>query len=222
MSRVLLLDLDHTLYPSTLPTAPAVDSRITEYIRRHLNVSAEEADALRQNLWRRYGTTLKGLETLHGVNRDHYCDFIQDLDDASMPPPDPVLREWLIAAGGKIPTYLFTNARGDWAHRCLTLMGLSDLLTAEPPVLRGILDIGFLDWIGKPDIAAFAKTEQHVRDQHGDVRMIFADDRLDNLEQARVQGWFTIWVRPHDMDPKLGAAHRVVDSLIELDVETLL
>jgi pyrimidine 5'-nucleotidase len=235
MSRVLLLDLDHTLYPSTLPTAYAVDARITDYIERHLGLVPGKADALRQELCTRYGTTLKGLETLHGVNREHYCDFIQDVEDVLMPPPDPRLREWLLGVVEKVPTYLFTNARRDWADRCLACLGLSDLLietqengtqenSPEPAVLGallGILDIGFMGWVGKPDAEAFSKTESFIRRRHGDVRILFADDRLDNLAEARRQGWSTIWIRPHDMDINLSAGHRTLDSLLELDVEEL-
>jgi len=242
MSRVLLLDLDHTLYPSTLPTAYAVDARITDYIGRHLGLSPEKADALRQELCARYGTTLKGLETLHGVNRENYCDFIQDVEDSLMPTPDPRLRAWLSALKGRIPTYVFTNARRDWADRCLACLGLSDLVAhasedsetlegfeapavEETPAVRGallgILDIGFLEWRGKPEAEAFSRTEGFVRGRHAEARILFADDRLDNLEEARRHGWSTIWIRPHDADAGLSAGHRWADSLPELDIETL-
>ena len=215
MSRVLLLDLDHTLYPSTLPTGDAVDARITHYIGQYLGLPHEDADALRRELSAQYGTTLKGLEILHGVDKEHYCDFIQDLEDELMPPPDLRLREWLLKARERIPTYLFTNARRDWADRCLACLGLTDLFP-------DILDIGFMEWIGKPEAAAFFKVENFVRERHGDVRFVFIDDRLDNLEQARLHGWTTIWVKPHDAVPESGSAHRIVDSLLELDIESLI
>ena len=228
MSAVLLLDLDHTLYPSTVPTGGAVDARIVRYIGEYLGLPQTEANALRHELSMRYGTTLKGLEILHGVDRDHYCDFIQDVEDELMPPFDPALRKWLVAAGKKAPTYLFTNARRDWADRCLTSLGLSDLLaegetgTSASGGLRGILDIGFMEWIGKPEAGAFAKVERFIRGRHGDARLIFVDDRLDNLEQARRQGWQTVWVRPHDEVSKQDPGHRKVDSLLELDLAEFL
>ncbi len=235
MPSILLLDLDHTLYSSTLPTGDAVDARIAQYLRNHLNLSFDAADALRQDLSARYGTTLKGMEILHGVDRERYCDFIQDLEDEQMPPPNPLLREWLIAVGGKVPTYLFTNARRDWVDRCLTSMGFNDLLAENsggenPGTLLGIFDIGFMEWIGKPEVEAFTKVEAYVRERHPSLtEIIFADDRLDNLEQARLRGWSTVWVRPHDainarpFDSAQGPSrdHRVVDSLLELDPETL-
>ncbi|HAO98710.1 MAG TPA: hypothetical protein DCQ83_01560 [Fibrobacteres bacterium] len=227
MSRVLLLDLDHTLYPSTVPTQTAVDAKITEYIRVHLNLPPNEADALRRDFCERYGTTLKGLEIAHGVDRERYCDFIQDLEDTLMPPPDPRMREWLSKTVMRLPTYLFTNARRDWADRCLLTMGLSDfhpdVRANEPSVgsLHGILDIGFMEWYGKPNAAAFIKAGNYIRNQHGDARLIFADDRLDNLDQAKAHGWTTVWVRPHDALSEAGSSHVTIDSLLELDVESI-
>src|SRR4051812_35519829 len=59
--KVLLLDYDHTLYPSTLETLRAVDNRITLYIETFLGLSPEESDAMRQSLCAEFGTTLRGL-----------------------------------------------------------------------------------------------------------------------------------------------------------------
>ena len=173
---ILLLDFDHTLYPSTVNTLKAVDDRINLYIRTFLGFTSEQADATRTQLWDKYGTTLKGLEELHGVEREHYCDFIHAVEDAHLPPPDPALQAWL--ARLPHPTYIFTNARMDWAIRGLRAMGLGGLLPANPalgnpqvtgalgltavdsaasettkigatlpgPRLGGIFDIAFMDW----------------------------------------------------------------------------
>jgi putative hydrolase of the HAD superfamily len=237
VSTVLLLDLDHTLYPSTAPTLPAVDARITRYIEMRLDLPFERADQMRRDLCAEHGTTLRGLELLHGVSRHDYTDFIQDLGDHLMPDPDPRLRAWLIAAASRRPAYLFTNARRDWADRCLARLGLSDLVHDERDdentrasggsvaggrVLGGILDIDFMGWAGKPQASAFEKVDDFLRARHPELAArVFADDRLDNLDAARARGWRTVWVRPHDAPPNLGEGHRVVDSLTELDPEAL-
>ncbi len=108
-NKILLLDYDHTLYPSTLPTLQAVDDRINLYIRTFLGLGEEEANATRTRLFMRHGTTLKGLEAAYGVDREHYCDFIHAVDDDHLPPPDPALQAWLARVAH--PLYLFTNAR---------------------------------------------------------------------------------------------------------------
>jgi len=125
-STVLLLDFDHTLYPSTLGTLNAVDGRINLYMQTFLGLGSEAADAMRIKLWDQFGTTLKGLEELYGVDRNHYCDFIHAIGSEHLPPPDPALQDWL--ARLPHPVYLFTNARMDWAVRGMRAMGLEGLL----------------------------------------------------------------------------------------------
>lgn len=244
---ILLLDYDHTLYPSTLSTLKAVDDRINLYIRTFLGFTPEAADAARLNLWDQYGTTLKGLEELHGVDREHYCDFIHAIEEAHLPPPDPFLMDWL--ARMPHPFYIFTNARMDWAVRGLKAMGLEGMLPLESPGagagptpvelersaavataaafmgprLEGIFDIAFMDWEGKPNRAAYAKVDAWLRAKHGpDLKIHFADDRQDNLESARERGWGTIWIAPHDAPVVKGDEFdRVVDSLVRIDPVSL-
>ncbi|MEO6094309.1 MAG: hypothetical protein ABIW76_01060 [Fibrobacteria bacterium] len=235
MKTILLLDYDHTLYPSTLSTLKAVDDRITLYIQTYLDFTAEAADAARLRWWDEYGTTLKGLEELHGVDREHYCDFIHAIEEMHLPPPDPLLMDWL--ARMPYPFYIFTNARMDWAVRGLKAMGLEAMLplnaqsvsaAAAPtdfkcPRLEGIFDIAFMDWEGKPNRAAYAKVDAYLRARHGqDIRIHFADDRQDNLESARLQGWGTIWIAPHTAPVVKGDEFdRVVSALTDLDPGTL-
>lgn len=247
MSSILLLDLDHTLYPSTAPTLVAVDARITHFIETRLALPPEEADLLRRTLCAEHGTTLRGLELLHGISREEYTDFIQDLADHLMPTPDPEVRAWLIAHAARRPTYIFTNARRDWADRCLRHIGIHDLIREDGtrahgfpgvegilnevpeekareaiPGLAGIFDIDFMAWEGKPNRAAYEKVEAHVLARHPDKsELVFADDRLENLVAARARGWRTVWVRPHDAPAGLGGGHHIVDRITELDVDAL-
>lgn len=222
MRKVLLLDFDHTLYPPNLTTLKAVDDRINLYIREFLGFTAEAADTLRLELWDKYGTTLKGLEIHHGVDRDHYCDFIHAIEEAHLPPPDPALHAWLARLVD--PFYIFTNARRDWAERGLVAMGLASILpeSAAARRLEGIFDIAFMEWEGKPNPAAYAKVDSHLRARHGaDIRVWFADDRADNLMEARRNGWSTIWIAPAGSAAPEGCAFdRSVASLTELDPET--
>lgn len=254
MRPILLLDFDHTLYPSTLPTLKAVDDRITLYIQTHLGLPPEEADRKRVRYCEEYGTTLRGLELRHGVDREHYCDFIHAVEAHHLPPPDPALHDWL--ARVPHPCYIFTNARMDWAVRGLMAMGLEGILpeagaawglkvapaapaalaaTAERdeaaprspwpgPRLKGILDIAFMEWQGKPHADAYAKADRHLREAHGeDILVHFADDRPDNLMAAREAGWKTIWITPAPTagGPWGASFDRIARSLTALDPETL-
>lgn len=251
MKSVLLLDFDHTLYPSTLPTLKAVDDRITLYIQSFLGLPFEEADHTRLRYCEEYGTTLRGLELRHGVDRGHYCDFIHAVEDAHLPPPDPGLHDWLMKVPH--PFYIFTNARMDWAVRGLRAMGLHGMLPEEGlgawadaglvpaaageldeaapppprwmgPRLRGILDIEFMEWQGKPHAGAYAKADRLLREKHGrDIRIHFADDRPDNLMAAKELKWATLWITPDPSKagPWKNSFDRVVPSLSSLDPESL-
>jgi putative hydrolase of the HAD superfamily len=234
MKKILLLDYDHTLYPSTLPTLKAVDERINLYIRTFLGLTADQANATRMRLFGRHGTTLKGLEQDYGVDRDHYCDFIHAVEDHQLPPPDPALQAWLRRVSH--PFYLFTNARLDWVVRGMTAMKLAHLLPESPggagqdadtsgaPRLHGIFDITFTDWEGKPHAPAYAKVDAHLRARHGqDIQIHFADDRSDNLEAARHRGWRTIWIAPDTTSPAAAADFdRTISALTHLDPSDLL
>ena len=220
MPPVLLLDLDHTLYPSTLPTARAVDARITAFVERHLGLDPPAADAVRVDLCARFGTTLKGLETLYSVDREIFCDFVHAVDASELPPPNPGLRSWLRRL--RCPAYVFTNARRDWAERCLQSLGVFDLVSddAEAGALCGIFDIAFVEWTGKPQPTAFAGVERYVRGRHpGAEKLVLADDRLENLAAAKAQGWETIWVKPHDAIAAPDPGQRVVEFVTDLDPE---
>lgn len=234
MRKILLLDYDHTLYPSTLHTLQAVDERINLYMHTFLGFSRAHADTVRQRFAAQYGTTLKGLEEHHGVDRQHYCAFIEAVAEHHLPPPDPQLTAWLSRLPH--PCYLFTNARREWAVRGLHAMGLASML---PPALdtaahdagtrapggrlAGIFDIAFMDWQGKPHPDPYTKVEAFLRRRHGDTIAIhFADDRVENLTTARQRQWSTIWIAPHDAPARPpGTVDQVVASLTHLDPERL-
>lgn len=195
MRPVLLLDFDHTLYPPTLPTLGQIDRRITLYIETFLGLDFAEADALRQNLCSRHGTTLRGLMDTHDLDPHHYFDFVQQVEKAYLPPPDAALRQWL--QNLNVPAYVFTNARADWVWRCFENMGVADLVGDGQP-LRAIFDLAFVDWVGKPQPSAYAAVEMHLREVHGPEAVLhLVDDRRDNLQTARELGWRTHWFNPH-------------------------
>ena len=241
MRKLLLLDYDHTFYPPSMTTLRAVDDRINLYIEKQLGFAPQEADVIRRRLYDEYGSTLKGLELHHGVDRDHYCDFIHAIAEGDLPHPDPALRGWLRRLPH--PFYLFTNARSDWAVRGIRAMGLEAILPHAAgarhaadgalPRLGGIFDIAFMDWLGKPHPEAYAKVEGLLRSEHGDdIVIYFADDREDNLLAARERDWRTIWITPpvespdgngaeREAGPAAGLFHKVVASLMDLDPDRL-
>ena len=62
-----VFDLDNTLYPHHLNLWQQVDERIRAYVSDFLKVSKDEAFRLQKNYYKRYGTTMRGMMTEHGM-----------------------------------------------------------------------------------------------------------------------------------------------------------
>jgi len=84
-----VFDLDNTLYPHHLNLWQQVDVRIRDYIADFLKVTHEEAFRLQKDLYRRYGTSLRGLMEEHGVDPDEFLDVVHQIDHSPLTPnPD--------------------------------------------------------------------------------------------------------------------------------------
>jgi putative hydrolase of the HAD superfamily len=81
-----VFDLDNTLYPHHLNLWQQVDERIRDYVARFLDVGREEAFRVQKDYYRRYGTTMRGLMTEHGLNPDDFLDFVHEIDHSPLTP----------------------------------------------------------------------------------------------------------------------------------------
>jgi putative hydrolase of the HAD superfamily len=84
-----VFDLDNTLYPHHL-LWQQVDTRIRDYIARFLAVGHEEAYRVQKDYYRRYGTSMRGLMTEHGLDPDDFLDFVHEIDHSPLE-PNPAL-----------------------------------------------------------------------------------------------------------------------------------
>lgn len=85
-----IFDLDNTLYPHHLNLWQQVDGRIRDYIAEFLNISHDEAFRLQKDYYRRYGTSMRGLMTEHGMKPDDFLDFVHQIDHSPLE-PNPAL-----------------------------------------------------------------------------------------------------------------------------------
>jgi putative hydrolase of the HAD superfamily len=81
-----VFDLDNTLYPHHLNLWQQVDERIRDYIAGFLNISHDEAFRLQKDYYRRYGTSMRGLMTEHGMKPDDFLDFVHQIDHSPLEP----------------------------------------------------------------------------------------------------------------------------------------
>ena len=121
----LFFDLDDTLYPSSTGLWHAIKDRMNIFMRERLGIPEKDIPLLREQYFKMYGTTLRGLEERHNVDKDDFLAFVHDLPLKDYLIPNPILRN-VIAA---LPTrnLIFTNADIPHARRVLTALQLDDL-----------------------------------------------------------------------------------------------
>jgi putative hydrolase of the HAD superfamily len=179
-----LFDYDLTLYPhEESGVLHSLDSRINAFLGEYLKADAEEADRLRRKYWQAHGTTLAGLMADRDLDPHVYFDFIHQ-GDLQRPQSNPDLRQWLETLGG--PSYIFTNARADWAEVGLDCIGIRECF-------EGIYDLERLGWLGKPEAAPYHQIQRELglRPQSS---VVFLDDKLENLATASRLGWTCVWI----------------------------
>jgi putative hydrolase of the HAD superfamily len=85
-----IFDLDNTLYPNNVNLWQQVDERIRDYIADFLKVTHEEAFRLQKDYYKRYGTSMRGMMTEHGMRSDDFLDFVHQIDHSPLE-PNPAL-----------------------------------------------------------------------------------------------------------------------------------
>ncbi len=106
-----VFDLDNTLYPHHLNLWQQVDERIRAYIADFLKVSHDEAFRVQKDYYKRYGTSMRGMMTEHGMNPDDYLAFVHKIDHSPLE-PNPALG----AAIEKLPGRKLILTNGTRAH----------------------------------------------------------------------------------------------------------
>ena len=81
-----VFDLDNTLYPHHVDLWHQVDARIGEFVGAFLGVSAEEARRIQKDYYRRYGTTMRGMMSEHGVHADDFLAYVHQIDHSPLQP----------------------------------------------------------------------------------------------------------------------------------------
>jgi putative hydrolase of the HAD superfamily len=79
-----VFDLDNTLYPHHLNLWQQVDERIRDYIAGFLKIPHTEAFRVQKDYYKRYGTSMRGLMTEHGMKPDDFLDFVHEIDHSPL------------------------------------------------------------------------------------------------------------------------------------------
>ncbi len=203
--RCLLIDLDDTLYPHDSGVWEMIRARMQQYMLEEMSFQPEEVPALRQRLWKQYGTTLRGLQVEYEVDMEDYLAYVHDVPIEACLTSDPELPHML----DRLPQrkFIFTNAHTAHAHRIMDHLGVSSHF-------EGIIDIYAMAPYCKPQAQAFQKTLALVNEPPEACMLV--DDSPDNLSTAQGLGMETIsiGIHRHDSSPHINTIHDLAALLI--------
>ena len=197
----LFIDLDDTLYPADSGVWKAIRGRIDLYITEKFHLSLEDARLRRQDLFLRYGTTMRGLQAEYHVNEDEYLAFVHDVPLTEFLYPNPGLCQVL----QKYPQRkaIFTNADVNHARRVLDVLGLGECF-------QQIIDIKAMSPYCKPMQEAF-RIALEKSGEPDPARCVLVDDQAHNVRAARVFGMHAIRVGPVEPDFESATIARLDD-----------
>jgi len=179
-----VFDLDNTLYPHHLNLWQQVDVRIRDYIARFLDVTHEEAFRVQKDLYRRYGTSMRGLMTEHGMEPDDFLDFVHQIDHSPLE-PNPALGAALEQLNGR--KLILTNGTRRHAEAVMQRLAIHHHF-------EDVFDIIAAELEPKPQ----AQTYERFLARHGvdPAKAAMFEDLARNLEIPYALGMTTILVVP--------------------------
>jgi putative hydrolase of the HAD superfamily len=179
-----VFDLDNTLYPHHVNLWQQVDARINEFVSAWLRVPAEEARRIQKDYYRRFGTTMRGMMTLHGVRADDYLAYVHKIDHSPLE-PNPAMGAAIAGLPGR--KLILTNGSVDHVDKVLERLGLSSHFDA-------VFDIIAADLEPKPAPQTYRKfLDLHQVDP---TRSAMFEDLARNLVVPHQLGMATVLVVP--------------------------
>ena len=183
-----VFDLDNTLYPPSARLFDQIEVHMTKYVMDTLSVDAEEADKLRSEYWRTYGTTLAGLMRVHGVDPGPYLTKVHEISFDCLE-EDQALAAVIAALPGR--RIVYTNGTRPYAENVLKARGLSE-------VFDGIYGVEHAQFLPKPEREAFEMV--FALDGLNPARAAMFEDDARNLVAPHAMGMQTVHVAPDRLE----------------------
>ncbi|MGX9390242.1 pyrimidine 5'-nucleotidase [Nitrobacteraceae bacterium UC4446_H13] len=179
-----VFDLDNTLYPHHVNLWQQVDARIGAYIGNFLKVDAVEARRIQKDYYKRYGTSMRGMMTEHGVSADDYLAYVHEIDHSPLE-PNPTMGEAIARLPGR--KLILTNGSTDHAGKVLARLGF-------PEHFEAVFDIVAAKLEPKPA----PRTYRRFLDLHrvDPARSAMFEDLARNLVVPHDLGMTTVLVVP--------------------------
>jgi len=179
-----IFDLDNTLYPHHLNLWQQVDDRIRDYIANFLNIAHDDAFRLQKDYYRRYGTSMRGLMTEHGMAPDDFLDFVHEIDHSPLL-PNPHLGDAIEKLPGR--KLILTNGTRKHADAVMRRLDIHSHF-------EDVFDIVAAELEPKPS----ARTYERFLERHGvdPAKAAMFEDLSRNLTVPHSLGITTVLVVP--------------------------
>jgi putative hydrolase of the HAD superfamily len=182
-----VFDLDNTLYPHHVNLWQQVDERIRDYIAGFLKIPREEAFRVQKDYYKRYGTSMRGLMTEHGMAPDDFLDYVHQIDHSPLQANAALGRAIEKLRGRKL---ILTNGTRHHAQAVLERLKLEHHFDE-------VFDIVAAELEPKPSPQTYARfLATHAVDP---ARAAMFEDLARNLAVPHQLGMTTVLVVPESM-----------------------
>jgi putative hydrolase of the HAD superfamily len=213
---VFFFDLDDTLHDASHAIFRQIDSRMTDYVERHLAVDRAEANRLRTAYWRRYGATLLGLVRHHAVDATHFLRETHDFDVAALVRAERgITRLFARLPGRKV---LLTNAPMAYADSVLRALAVHRHFGARYSIesmrVHGTL---------RPKPSRMMLRAMLARERVSAADAVLVEDSVANLKAARALGFRTVLMAGHGtrIAARRGPSRRLSTGLADAVIRSL-
>jgi putative hydrolase of the HAD superfamily len=179
-----IFDLDNTLYPHNVNLWQQVDERIRDYIADFLKVTHEEAFRLQKDYYKRYGTSMRGMMTEHGMRSDDFLDFVHQIDHSPLE-PNPALGDAIEKLPGR--KVILTNGTRRHADAVLARLGIERHF-------QDVFDIIAAKLEPKPSPQTYDRFLEALKIEAATAAMF--EDLAQNLAVPHALGMTTVLVVP--------------------------
>ena len=183
-NHYLLFDLDNTLYSAELGFFKLIDANINNYMKEKLHIDTTLIETKRLVYFKKFGTTLKGLQLFYPVDPDDYLEYVHNVNIGAYLKKNIELKKML--DDFDYPKAIFSNGNKEYIKNVLNIIGIQDCFT-------WIIDIKATDYIPKPYPESFGIALEKLNAKAD--QCVFIDDMRRNIKTATLMGFKTVWLQ---------------------------
>ena len=178
----IFFDLDDTLYSHESGLWEAIRNRICLFMHEQLGMSWDVIPATRDEYFKTYGTTLRGIQAHYDVDENIYHAYVHQIPLEDYIAPDPNLTSLLQHLPQR--KIIFTSADAAHAERVLAHMQIRNYF-------EKVIDIYALEPHAKPQTEAFQRALELVGESDPHT-CVMIDDLPRTTRAAHDFGMFSI------------------------------